>query len=71
MVVIELAKDELAVVTELESLSTLPANDDENVLDVLLTVVILDAKDELLVFMLLCNPSILIAILELVVVSVP
>lgn len=51
--------------------STLPAKEEENVLAVLFTVVMLEAREELFVLILLCSPSILTAILELVVVNVP
>jgi hypothetical protein len=70
-VVIVLAREELLVVTELESVSILPANDEENVFDVFLTVVMLDASELLLVFIEVWRLSILKAKLELFVVEVP
>ncbi len=69
--VIVLAREELLVVTELESVSILPANDEENVFDVFLTVVMLDASELLLVFIEVWRLSILKAKLELFVVEVP
>lgn len=70
LVVIELANEELVVSTELAIVSTLPANEEENVLAVLFMVVMLDASEALFVFILVCNPSILVARLELLVVRV-
>lgn len=49
----------------------LEAREDELFTTVVLVVVIVAAKDELFVFILLCNPSILVAALELFVVIVP
>jgi len=69
--VIDAAKDELSKVTLLSNAVTLPANDDENVVEVLLTSVIFAAREELFTFMELCRPSILVAAEELFVVIVP
>lgn len=51
--VIDDAKDELCVVTLLSRVDTLPANEEENVTEVLFTSVILAANDELLFVRLL------------------
>lgn len=51
--------------------STLPAKEDDAVVKVPLTVVILAANDELLVLKEDCSPSILVAADELLVVTVP
>jgi hypothetical protein len=50
---------------------TLEENEDENVVPVLLTTVMEDAKDELLLFIEVANPSILVAADELFVETVP
>lgn len=71
LVVIELANEELVVFTELAIVSTLPAKEEENVFDVFLTVVMLDASELLLVFIEVWRLSILKAKLELFVVEVP
>jgi hypothetical protein len=58
------------VVTLLSKEVTLPANDEENVVEVLFTSVMLAAKEELFVFMELWRVSILVAAEELLVVIV-
>lgn len=61
MDVIVAASDELFVFTVDDRVSTLAAIDDEKFVLVVLTLVIDAAKEELLLVILLANPSILVA----------
>ena len=69
MVIVE-AREELFVFTVEVIVSTLPANDAEKVLDVVLTEVIEDAREALFVFIALDKPLMDSAAEELLVVTV-
>lgn len=64
------ASDALFVFTVEDRFVMLAARDEELFTMVVFVVVIVAANDELLVLILLCNPSILVAALELLVVKV-
>ena len=70
MLVIEDARDELFPTTSEDREVILPARDEDVVVAVLFVVVILAAKEALLFVILLDNPSILVAALELFVFTV-
>ena len=71
VVVMLAARDELAEPTDEESVDTLVAREDDAFVAVLLTSVILDANDELLVVIALSSLSIIRAADELFVTIVP
>lgn len=70
MLVIDDAREELFVFTEVDTVSIRSATDDENDEFANVTELTDAANDELLVFILVCKPSILVAADELNVVEV-